>query len=144
MLHTYTFFAKIATLFQTRQNTLINITHLKKLLLFSTLSISAYGDNPMEQLYLKNACNSCHGMYGEGMGASPRLQGVREHILLRRLKDLQEGKTRSAFGSIMISFAKSLDENQTIEMAKYLSTLETKIEDGRYDIEYEPEGDGGS
>lgn len=83
-------------------------------------------------------------MYGEGMGASPRLQGVREHILLRRLKDLQKGKTRSAFGSVMISFAKSLDENETKEMAKYLSNLETKIADDRYEIEYDPAGDGGS
>ena len=98
----------------------------------------------METLYLKNACNSCHGMYGEGTGASPRLQGVREALLLRRLKDLQEGKTRSAFGGVMISFAKALDVNQTIQMAKYLSTLKTKIDDNRYDIEYEPSGDGGS
>lgn len=100
--------------------------------------------DPMEELYLKNACNSCHGMYGEGMGASPRLQGVREELLLRRLKDLQQGKTRTAFGNIMISFAKALDENQTIQMAKYLSNLQTKIDDDRYDIEYEPSGDGGS
>ncbi len=83
-------------------------------------------------------------MYGEGMGASPRLQGVREHVLLRRLKDLQNGKTRSAFGTVMISFAKALDENQTKEMAKYLSNLKTNIEDERYEIEYDPAGDGGS
>lgn len=83
-------------------------------------------------------------MYGEGMGASPRLQGVPEHILLRRLKDLQKGKARSANGGIMVSFAKALDENETIAMAKYLSTLETKVEDNRYDIEFEPSGDGGS
>ena len=98
----------------------------------------------MEALYLKNACNSCHGMYGEGIGASPRLQGVREHILLRRLKDLQAGKPRSAFGSIMISFAKSLDENETKAMAKYLSNLKTIIPDDRYEIEYTTVGDGGS
>ena len=83
-------------------------------------------------------------MYGEGMGASPRLQGKREAVLLRRLKDLQNGKTRSAFGTIMISFAKALDENQTIQMAKYLSNLKTKVNDDRYEIEYTPEGDGGS
>ena len=93
---------------------------------------------------MKNACNSCHGIYGEGMGASPRLQGVREEILLRRLKDLQAGKSRTAFGAIMISFAKALDENQTIQMAKYLSNLKTKVDDERYDIEYDPAGDGGS
>jgi len=98
----------------------------------------------MEILYLKNACNSCHGMYGEGMGATPRLQGVKESILLRRLKDLQEGKTRTAFGTIMISFAKSLDKNQTKAMAKYLSQLETKIDEDRYDEEYDPNDDGGS
>lgn len=98
----------------------------------------------MEIIYLKNACNSCHGMYGEGMGASPRLQGVPEHKLLRRLKDLQNGKTRSAFGSVMISFAKALNENETREMAKYLSNLKTNIDDERYDIEYDPAGDGGS
>ena len=87
-----------------------------KYLLLLALTLSTYALSDMETLYLKNACNSCHGMYGEGIGASPRLQGVREEILLRRLKDLQEGKTRSAFGSIMISFAKALDENQTIQM----------------------------
>ena len=114
-----------------------------KFLLFISLSLSVYALHPMEALYLKNACNSCHGMYGEGMGASPRLQGVQEALLLRRLKDLQEGKTRSAFGGVMISFAKALDENQTIEMAKYLSNLETKVDDNRYDIEFDPAGDGG-
>ena len=113
--------------------------------LFSLLlSLSCYANSNIEQVYLKNACNSCHGMYGEGMGASPRLQGVPEDVLLRRLKDLQQGKTRSAFGSIMISFAKALDTNQTIEMAQYLSKLETKVPDERYEIEYEPSGDGGS
>lgn len=83
-------------------------------------------------------------MYGEGMGASPRVQGIREKVLYRRLKDLQNGKTRSAFGTIMISFAKALDENQTKEMAKYLSNLETKVDENRYEIEYDPAGDGGS
>ena len=83
-------------------------------------------------------------MYGEGMGDSPRLQGVSAHTLLRRLKDLQQGKTRSPFGTVMISFAKALDENETKEMAKYLSTLKTTIDEDRYDIEYDPAGDGGS
>lgn len=83
-------------------------------------------------------------MYGEGMGASPRLQGVREDILLRRLKNLQKGKPRTAFGTVMISFAKALDENQTKAMAKYLSNLKTNEDAERYEIEYDPAGDGGS
>ncbi|HHD78394.1 MAG TPA: c-type cytochrome [Epsilonproteobacteria bacterium] len=115
-----------------------------KYLLIFIVSLSSYASSPMEQVYLKNACNSCHGMYGEGMGSAPRLQGVREEVLLRRLKNLQQGKTRSPFGSIMISFAKALDENQTVQMAKYLSTLKTVISKDRYDEEYDPAGDGGS
>jgi len=110
-----------------------------------TLSSDEIGTNKiMETLYLKNACNACHGMYGEGIGASPRLQGVKEDILLRRLKDLKAGRPRSAFGSIMISFAQALDENETKAMAKYLSNLKTIIPDDRYDIEYTTVGDGGS
>lgn len=117
---------------------------MKKLFIFTVLSLFSFANSKMEALYLKNACNSCHGMYGEGMGASPRLQGIREDVLLRRLKDLQQGKPRSAFGTVMISFAKALDENQTKEMAKYLSNLKTNTDDERYDIEYDPAGDGGS
>jgi len=87
-------------------------------------------------LYLINACNSCHGMYGEGIGSAPRLQGEKESVLLKRLKALQKGKSRTAFGGVMISFAQSLDENQTIEMAKYLSILTPNDDDERYDEEY--------
>ena len=117
---------------------------MKIFILLSTLPFILLASNNMESLYLKNACNSCHGIYGEGMGASPRLQGQREDVLLRRLKDLQQGKTRTAFGSIMISFAKSLDEDQTIAMAKYLAGLKTTVNKDRYDIEFDAAGDGGS
>jgi cytochrome c553 len=117
---------------------------MKILTLLLLTTITAISNPEMEKLYLKNACNSCHGIYGEGMGASPRLQGVKEHILLRRLKNLQKGKTRSAFGTIMISFAKALDENQTIQMAKYLSNMEVKENEEKYEIEYDPAGHGGS
>ena len=117
---------------------------MKQFLLLTALSLLLSASNDMEALYLKNACNSCHGIYGEGMGASPRLQGQREDVLLRRLKDMQQGKTRTAFGSIMISFAKSLDEGQTIAMAKHLAQLKTTINKDRYDIEFDAAGDGGS
>ncbi|MDM5271163.1 c-type cytochrome [Sulfurovum sp. zt1-1] len=124
---------------------------MKKLLLLPiiTLSLSAEELSPeqkndMRLLYLQNACNSCHGNYGEGMGASPRLQGLKEDVILKRLKDLRQGKTRTAFGTIMISFAKALTPEQTILMAKYLANIETKIPKERYDIEFTVEGDGGS
>jgi cytochrome c553 len=112
------------------------------LMAFSFSPITAI--DKMEALYLKNACNSCHGMYGEGMGDTPRLQDQKEAVLLKRLKDLQQGKTRTAFGGVMISFAKALDSNQTEQMAKYLSQLKTTIAEDRYDEEYDPNDDGGS
>ena len=122
-----------------------SILIMKYFLFTFFLSLMLFAHNDAEVLYLKNACNSCHGMYGEGMGASPRLQGQREEVLIRRLKDLQQGKTRSAFGSIMISFAKSLDENQTIEMAKYLSTMKRTIPKERYEHDsFDNTGDGSS
>jgi cytochrome c553 len=117
---------------------------LKKLILFTALSLICFANSEMRTLYLKNSCHSCHGMYAEGMGASPRLQGVREELLLRRLKDLQAGKPRTAFGTVMVSFAKALDENQTKAMAKYLSNLKTNVNEERYEIEFDPAGDGGS
>jgi len=117
---------------------------MKLLILLLTLPFILLASDTMESIYLKNACNSCHGIYGEGMGASPRLQGQREAVLLRRLKDLQQGRTRTAFGSVMISFAKTLDEDQTIAMAKYLAGLKTKVNKDRYDIEFDAAGDGGS
>jgi len=101
--------------------------------------------NTMETVYLKNGCHGCHGLYGEGIGASPRLQGQREEVLLKRLKDLQKGKTRTAFGNVMISFAKNLNEKQTLEMAKYLSTLQRTEQEEVYELEYEDNtGDGSS
>ncbi len=117
---------------------------MKKIFIFTILSLLAYPNSDISILYLKNSCNSCHGMYGEGMGSAPRLQGVKEDILLSRLKELQKGRTRSPFGSVMISFAKSMDENQTKSMAKYLSTLTTTVAEDRYEIEYDNAGDGGS
>ena len=124
------------------KNLLILLLILNHTLLFADLTKEQTKE--MRQLYLQNACNSCHGNYGEGMGASPKLQGLKENVILKRLTELQNGKTKTAFGTIMISFAKSLDANQTIMMAKYLANLKTVIPEDRYDIEYRVEGDGGS
>jgi len=108
------------------------------------LSLLLNAEIPSET-YLKNGCHSCHGLYGEGIGASPRIQGKREAYLLKRLQALQNGKTRTAFGNVMISFAKSLDENQTPEMAKYLSTLKRTEQKEVYELDYDDNaGDGSS
>ena len=95
-------------------------------------------------IYVENSCNSCHGMYGEGSGTSPRLQGQKEAVLLKRLKNLKAGKTRSVSGGIMVSFAQSLSDKEIIIMAKYLSTLKKNSDIERYELEYDSSGDGGS
>ena len=122
---------------------------IKKLLLILPLTLLANDNNSTktksgEMLYIENSCNSCHGNYGEGMGSAPRLIGQKEEVLLKRLKELQKGKTKSPFGGIMVSFAKSLDENETIEMSKYLSKLKKVENPERYDNEYDPSDDGSS
>jgi cytochrome c553 len=91
-----------------------------------------------ETLYLKNGCPSCHGFYGQGTGSGPRLQNQRKEVLLKRLLNLQQGITRKANGTIMISFANSLDANETRAMAHYLSIIKTSYENQR---EYDYEGD---
>jgi len=94
--------------------------------------------NESEMLYLKNGCPNCHGFYGQGTSSGPRLQDKKEALLLRRLRNLQAGITRTPEGTIMLSFAKSLDENQTKAMAHYLSVMKTSYEN---QDEYDYDGD---
>jgi len=101
--------------------------------------------NKMEALYLKNGCSSCHGLFAEGIGATPRLQGKPEGLLKERLKNLKKGKTRSAFGTIMISFAQALSDEQIDQMAYWLANLKKVEPDERYELEYyDNTGDGAS
>lgn len=93
-------------------------------------------------LYIQYSCPSCHGFYAQGTNIGPRLQDQKEEALLRRLQNLQKGITRKPNGSVMISFAQSLDENQTKAMAKYLSTIKTSYENRElYDYEGDDFGD---
>ena len=118
---------------------------MRYLLTLSFLLLALFANENAAQLYLKNGCHGCHGLYGEGIGASPRVQGQSEEVLLKRLKELQNGKTRTAFGNVMISFAKNLDGNQTAEMAKYLSTLKRTEQEEVYELDYDDNaGDGSS
>ena len=105
---------------------------MKTLCLIMGASLLLYGaedtskekrDKAMAALYMKNGCSACHGIYAEGIGTTPKLMGRRADILKERLKDLKRGKTRSAFGTVMISFAKALSDDQIDQMAQYLSEL---------------------
>jgi len=111
--------------------------------LFLILSLQADKAIDAETLYLSNGCPSCHGFYAQGTNAAPKLQDQKEEVLLKRLHALQQGITRKVNGTIMISFAKSLDVNQTKAMAHYLSIIQTSYQNRDYinDGEY---ADGGS
>ena len=105
---------------------------MKPILLLLSTSLFLHGaeeiskaqrDKAMSELYMKNGCSACHGIYAEGIGTTPKLMGRRADILKERLKDLKRGKTRSAFGTVMISFAKALSDDEIDQMAQYLSEL---------------------
>ena len=109
------------------------------LTMISTITLQA---RSAETIYLTNGCPNCHGFYGQGTSSGPRLQNKKEALLLRRLKDLQRGITRTAEGTVMLSFARSLDANQTRAMAHYLSTIQTSYENrDEYDYDADDFGD---
>ena len=121
---------------------------MKKIALVSLLTIAVFGDSNItklgERVYIENSCNSCHGNFAEGSGSAPKLIGLKEKYLIERLNELKSGKVRIAFGGIMVSFAKALDENQTKAVSKYLSTLKKDNNIERYDVEFDPSDDGSS
>jgi len=111
------------------------------------LLVSAFvtSNDEMEALYLKSGCSSCHGIYAEGIGATPRLQGKPESLLKERLQSLKAGKPRSAFGTIMISFAQALSDEQIEKMAHWLAHLKKVEPEEKYELEYyDNTGDGAS
>ena len=117
---------------------------MNQFIFYCTLSLMLFASNDAEQLYLKNACNSCHGMYGEGIGTTPKLQGQKASDLKKRLLELKKGITKTPQGAIMISFAKQLSDEDIDMLAYYLSTLTRDDQRERYEIEYDSSGDGGS
>jgi cytochrome c553 len=124
---------------------LMEFEEMKIVLVMFFSTVALLTADKMEALYLKNGCSSCHGLYAEGIGATPRLQGKPVSLLKERLKNLKEGKTRSAFGTIMISFAQALSDEQIEQMASWLSQLKKVEPDERYELEYyDNTGDGAS
>lgn len=113
-----------------------------QLLVVTNITTVAQDSIDMATLYIQYGCPSCHGFYGQGTNIAPRLQNKREDLLLRRLRDLQKGIIRKPNGTVMISFAKSLDENQTKAMAHYLSIMKTSYENqDLYDYDGDDFGD---
>jgi len=118
---------------------------MKLTIILSIFCISLMPAQDMSILYMQNGCSSCHGIYGEGMGTTPKLQGLKKAYLLKRFKQLQEGVTKTPNGAIMVSFAKALSSKQIEQMSQYLSTLKTTKPKERYELHYDGNaGDGSS
>jgi len=118
---------------------------MKFILTAFILMLSCLYPKDMSILYMQNGCNSCHGVYGEGMGATPKLQGLSKEYLVKRFKELRQGITKTPNGAIMVSFAKALNEQETNAMAEYLSNLKTLKPKNRYELHYDSNaGDGSS
>jgi cytochrome c553 len=120
--------------------------HIKNLLFHFLLIGATASAQTAESIYFKNGCNGCHGNYAEGMGTAPRLQGKKKDYIYKRLKAIREGKSRTPAGAVMISFAKTLDENQSRAMAHWLSQLKKEEPLERYEPDdfFDNTGDGSS
>ncbi len=68
------------------------------------------------------ACVACHGPYGEGVGAIPRLGGLSYAYLKRRLEQWGQGY-HAAAGPPMPSIASKLPPELIAALASYLSFL---------------------
>jgi len=118
---------------------------MKKTIITLFFLVSSIQADDMSILYMQNACSSCHGIYGEGVGTTPKLQGLKKAYLIKRFKQLQEGITKTPNGAIMVSFAKALSNEQIEQMSEYLSTLKTTKPKERYELHYDGNaGDGSS
>jgi len=74
-----------------------------------------------------HACQGCHGAHGEGMAAkgNPRLAAQASGYLARQLDDFASGSRTSP---VMTPLAKSLTEQQRVDVAAYFASLATPYE----------------
>jgi len=66
------------------------------------------------------ACAGCHGPNGEGTAAAPALAGKSEADLVQALQDFKSGKRANP---VMKSFAGTLSDQDTANVAAYYASL---------------------
>ena len=77
------------------------------------------------------ACNGCHGEKALGMDAmeAPRLANIGQIYLIKQLDDYASGtRTDPGNGAVMNDVAKALNEQDRLDVAAYLDTLEYATE----------------
>lgn len=83
------------------------------------------------------ACAGCHGEKALGMDAmgAPRLANVGQVYVLKQLNDYAAGKrTDAGLGAAMNGIAKALGEQDRLDVAAYLDTLEYATESSDLDV----------
>jgi len=77
-----------------------------------------------KNLYFDKACSNCHGTEAEGSSYYPKLANKKQNILIKKLKEFQQGKARSQKAEIMFSFARSLNEQELKDITYFLANYQ--------------------
>lgn len=69
--------------------------------------------------YAKN-CGNCHGPAGMGLASYPKISGKEIPYIIDRLKTYRSGKKIGSNSALMIMMAKSLTDEEIVNLAEYL------------------------
>ena len=67
---------------------------------------------------LTSDCIECHGMDGKGNFETPKIAGLKESYILKRLRGFQSGKTKSMDG-MMHTYTEDLNDQGLQDLAAY-------------------------
>ena len=71
---------------------------------------------------LSSDCISCHGIDGKGTFESPKIAGLDQAYILKRLKGFSSGKTKSVDG-IMHLYTEALSTRDLEDLAAYWASM---------------------
>ena len=74
---------------------------------------------------LSSDCIECHGMNGEGSWETPKLAGLSESHILKKLRGFNNGKIESMDG-IMHLYTEDLTDQELQDLAAYWATKKKK------------------
>jgi cytochrome c553 len=94
------------------------------LLTCSTESMS--GDIKAGEARYAQNCGNCHGPGGMGLASYPKLSGKEVPYLIDRLKTYRAGTKIGPNSSLMIMMATPLSDEEIINLAAYLSNVQSK------------------
>ena len=119
------------------------VKYILGLFLAATLCGAADTYETGRELYFAKGCNGCHGVKAEGVHEYPALAKRDKEILVRKLEQFRSGVSMNQQQELMIGFARDLNDDEIDALTTFLSTFKDDQQE-RYDIPFEPWGDGGS